>query len=290
MLPDEQLNYAPSQHSKDNMQTIKELREITQKEKIEGRERPWFYTSLQRGPSIYITRILINTSVSPNTISVFSILSGVIGSMLLVTPTQTTFILGILLCYLHILLDKVDGEIARYKKQFSLRGVFLDEINHLVVPTLFFVGMTFHLLLYVSLEPRTLFFVLISGIAAAIAVSLIRTGWSLAPQIFAKKYIKRQDLFIFDEKEVPSPITKIKRNHLILTQVLGWIHQFQDFLLVLLVFFLGTLAELIFSVSLLQYILMAYGIFLPLVFIENTIKGYFSVESRVQDLRDRFLQ
>ena len=75
------------------------------------------------------------------------------------TPTQVTWIWGalLMLCslmflstnlWIHVLaafgwiicfsLDCTDGQIARYKKQYSKRGVFLDLINHSVTwPALF---------------------------------------------------------------------------------------------------------------------------------------------------------
>jgi len=42
--------------------------------------------------------------------------------------------------YVSFLLDKVDGEMARYKKMETLQGVYLDELYHVLVPTAFVIS------------------------------------------------------------------------------------------------------------------------------------------------------
>lgn len=268
---------------------IQELRDKTQKAKLEQKYRAWHYKPLQRGPSIFITAVLIKTSISANAVSILSIFAGILGAFILLFPTPYGIIIGLLIFYLNILLDKVDGEIARYRNQFSVRGVFLDEINHLVVPALFFISMMFHIALYMPLSLTLAPIVFVAGIAAALAMSFIRTGWSLAPQIFAKKYMKHPELFNLPEIPTDKGLDDFKQQHGILSSIMRFIHHFQDFMMILLLFFVGIIVQLATDTFILQYILIGYGILLPLIFVENTVKGYFSVESRIHDLRDRFL-
>jgi len=225
------------------MTSIKKLRDITQKGKVMGRERPWLYKTLQRGPSIYITALLLKTRLSPNTVSAISIFVGIAGSVVLVFPATYWLFAGIILCYLNILLDKVDGELARYKQNFSLRGVFLDEINHLVVPALFFVGMMLHIVLFTDLGAVTTLIAIVAGIFGALSMSFIRTGWSLAPQIFAKKYLKHPELFPLPDKSNDT-VAKIKNRHSFVAHVLGFVHQFQEFFMILVVFLIATIVEI----------------------------------------------
>jgi len=86
--------------------------------------------------SIYLTRFLLTVwpSVRPDFVSLIMILAGIGGTVLLSFSNFNTAILGVFLVYSSFLLDKVDGEIARYKKLFSLRGIYLDEIYHAIVP------------------------------------------------------------------------------------------------------------------------------------------------------------
>lgn len=46
----------------------------------------------------------------------------------------TLAIFGFLTVYLSFLLDKSDGEIARFKHLYLLRGIYLDELYHTLVP------------------------------------------------------------------------------------------------------------------------------------------------------------
>lgn len=267
------------------MEKIEELREITQKSKVEGRERPWLYRLLQRGPSIYITALFIKTRITPNQVSLLSIAVGIVGFFFLLSELPALFILGVALFYFNILLDKVDGEVARYKKIFSLRGAYLDEINHLSIPALFFFGVTLHLLLH-SAHP--LFPIVIFGTLASLSMTVIRTGWSLAPQIYAKKYKKHPELFTLPEPGEKTTVEELKSRRPFLITVLKIIHQFQEFFMIILLFFLASFLDLGVIGEVRWYLFIFLGIFLPLVVVENTIKGYFSVEQRIADINDRF--
>src|SRR3989344_7467067 len=120
------------------MESIQELREKLQREKLEGRERPWGYRLLQRGPSIYITKLFLKTPITPNQLTLLSIAFGITGSIFVLGLTPASKLAGIFFLYLNLVFDRVDGEVARYKGIYSLKGIFLDELNHLLVPPLFF--------------------------------------------------------------------------------------------------------------------------------------------------------
>ncbi|PIP86429.1 hypothetical protein COV42_02950 [Candidatus Campbellbacteria bacterium CG11_big_fil_rev_8_21_14_0_20_44_21] len=265
------------------MISIKELRKITQGEKVEGRERPWLYRSLQRGPSIYITFILLKTRLSPNQISFLSILAGMTGFFIFLSSGYSALIFGIIFFYLNILLDKVDGEVARYKKIFSLKGIFLDNINHLLIPSLFFFGLSLHIGLYRGLTLLTL----VAGFLSVLSMSLIRTGWSLPAQIYAKKYLKHPELFILPETST-TPVEEAKKKHSFISLILRVVHQFQEFFMILLVFLIGIIAEIMTEMIVLEYLFVAFGILLPLIFLENSVKGYLSIEYRIRNQKDRF--
>lgn len=120
------------------MESIKELREICQKQKMTDKNFPLAYGYLfHRRISIYITRFFLASfpSITPSAIGALMIclsLAGAAGIAFGVSAMAE--VAGIALVYFGFLLDKVDGEIARYKKVFPLRGMYLDEIYHAVVP------------------------------------------------------------------------------------------------------------------------------------------------------------
>ena len=275
------------------MESIKELRQKLQAFKYEGRERPWGYFNFQRRPSIYLSRLAIRRDLTPNQITLAGILLGITGSILVFFALPIK-ILGVFFIYLNILSDKVDGEVARWRIQKNLgkvylRGVYLDELNHLVIPPLFLLGITVGI---IARFPYNSYFLAFVGALAAISLPILRTHHSLAPQIFAKKYAKHPELFApLPSSETKDAVSEIKRKRTFLRRLAQTFHQLQDFFLITLVFFVAFLLELIFPVfrpSLLSGLLLVIlGVALPLIVLENSLKGFFSIEHRVREVKEK---
>lgn len=117
------------------METIRELKEKTQKQKRGKTFLLAFGYEWHRNFSIYITWILLKffPNIRPNQVSLLMLLTGLLGALFILSPDFSKVIFGFALIYLSFLLDKVDGEIARYKGIFSISGVYLDELYHALV-------------------------------------------------------------------------------------------------------------------------------------------------------------
>lgn len=80
---------------------------------------------LNRPISLFISKYLVKTKITPNTITYFvfllSLLSGILMGM-------SEFILGAILMQVSSILDGCDGEVARLKFQSSKFGAWLDSI------------------------------------------------------------------------------------------------------------------------------------------------------------------
>ncbi len=268
------------------MTTVKELRYITQREKVENREWPWFYRSLQRGPSIYLTILFLKTKISPNQITMLSILAGLAGCVFIYIGGFIHIIIGLALLYLNILFDKADGEVARFRRRFSLRGIYLDEINHLTIPALFFASLTLSLLGQDVVSET----ILISlGMLAAVSMPIIRIGLRLAPQIYLEKFLKKREMFTPPASGNKTKVDTLKSRLGILSKVLYIIHQFQEFFMILLTFAIAIIIQRYSDYSSLSLVLLlGYGSLLPLIFIADTIKGVLQVEQCISDLDNRF--
>ena len=81
---------------------------------------------LERKISIAITKQLVNTSVTPNQMTVLSILIGLAGAFFMGINRGFWQVLGSGLFLFHSILDGCDGEIARIKFTESRRGGLLD--------------------------------------------------------------------------------------------------------------------------------------------------------------------
>ena len=108
------------------MLTIKELRAVTQ-----SKRRDFIY-SLMDYLGYYPAKILIETKITANQITILWIVGQVISSLFVMYGTYWSMLLGVVSFQLFFILDCTDGIVARYKKQFSLNGVYLDYLGHYI--------------------------------------------------------------------------------------------------------------------------------------------------------------
>ena len=86
------------------------------------------------------SRLLVRTSVTPNQISVASIIIGLIGAWFLARGDQTAVILGAVLFQLSAVVDCMDGDVARMVFKESSLGKWLDIVGDQVVHAAVFIG------------------------------------------------------------------------------------------------------------------------------------------------------
>lgn len=90
--------------------------------------------------SLHIDPYLVNTKITPNQLTYLMVVVGVIGGAALLIPGLTGAILAVVLFQIYLLLDCVDGEVARWRKQTSITGVYLDRIGHYLCEAALLVG------------------------------------------------------------------------------------------------------------------------------------------------------
>jgi len=90
--------------------------------------------------SLHIDPYLVNTRISPNQLTYLMVVVGVIGGATLLVPGLAGAILAVVLFQVYLLLDCVDGEVARWRKQTSITGVYLDRIGHYLCEAALLVG------------------------------------------------------------------------------------------------------------------------------------------------------
>ncbi|MFG2717828.1 CDP-alcohol phosphatidyltransferase family protein [Streptomyces sp. NPDC048416] len=111
--------------------SVAELRPVVHpagvKDRVSGEH--WGGRLYMREISLRITRRLVTTKVTPNQLTYLMTLSGVLAAPALLVPGVWGAVLGVIAVQGYLLLDCVDGEVARWKKQFSLSGVYLDRVG-----------------------------------------------------------------------------------------------------------------------------------------------------------------
>ena len=80
--------------------------------------------------SPYLTRLVLRTPLPANGVTALMIPAGLLGALCLTFDGVWTAVLAVLLIQLQLLLDCSDGEVARWRKQFSPVGVSVDQLAH----------------------------------------------------------------------------------------------------------------------------------------------------------------
>ena len=92
--------------------------------------------------SMRITRVLARRSlaITPNHVTMLSILVGITASLLILQRSYAMLALGGVLLEVQSILDSVDGELARLRFQYSKLGQWLDNLSDDVVDNLFIIS------------------------------------------------------------------------------------------------------------------------------------------------------
>src|SRR3989344_6182954 len=145
--------------------TMPELRELCKKEYYSKFQQKMHMTML------YVTRLLLKTDVTPNQITTFWVLLQIVASGLLLFGVYWINVIAVLLYTFAMLLDYVDGQIARIKGIKTYKGIYLEELGIYFGNPIFFlclgIGLyrTTHLLLYLILGGLAAIFQLYSKLA-----------------------------------------------------------------------------------------------------------------------------
>ncbi|MFB4305969.1 CDP-alcohol phosphatidyltransferase family protein [Actinomadura sp. GTD37] len=108
-------------------------------------EEHWAGRLYMRDLSPYFGWIALRLGFSPNQLTYMMMACGVLAGAVVSLPADPlwTALGGAVLIQLYLLLDCVDGEVARYLRQTSVAGVFLDRIGHYLSEISLLVGLGF---------------------------------------------------------------------------------------------------------------------------------------------------
>jgi phosphatidylglycerophosphate synthase len=117
--------------------SVAELRAATQPPSLFERNsgEHWAGKLYMRRVSPYVTRLLLKTPLSPNAVTWLMIAVGLAAAGVLTLPGIVPAIGAVLLIQCQLLLDCVDGEMARWLDKRSPVGVYLDRIGHYLTET-----------------------------------------------------------------------------------------------------------------------------------------------------------
>ncbi|MEU8804505.1 CDP-alcohol phosphatidyltransferase family protein [Spirillospora sp. NPDC048819] len=111
-------------------------------------EEHWAGRIYMRDLSPYFSWIALRLGFSPNQLTYLMMACGVLAGVVVSLPASGTGALwtalgGAALIQVYLLLDCVDGEVARYLRRTSVAGVFLDRIGHYLSEVALLIGLGF---------------------------------------------------------------------------------------------------------------------------------------------------
>jgi len=98
---------------------------------------------LNRPISLRISKLLLKTRITPNQISIFSTIIGLVGASFFFNGEYFYIILGGIIIHIHSIVDGCDGEVARLKLRQSKYGGWLDSVLDRYVDAAVILGLVY---------------------------------------------------------------------------------------------------------------------------------------------------
>ncbi len=243
---------------------------------------------LQRGPSIYLTWLAVPTTITANQVSAAMILVGLLGSATIIAGYPWV---GLGLVYLNEVLDCVDGEVARYRGTFSLRGLYLDLVNHLTTQAVFFLALTFWISTGVPQPWSSM--VLLFGMLGAISMPLRRANGDLHRDIFVHHYARypeRYPLPILGEPSATTTPTKTSLFKALVRSLFKIVYYSEYLTYMIVVFAVALFVEQVFFAAytwhpVLVPLIVLYSVVSCVYLVKEVIGAFFDMERRIAQVR-----
>ena len=133
-----------------------------------------------------LTWVAVKIKATPNQVTLLSFAIGLYSAFCFSRGTFTSILLGAILLQVSIIVDCVDGELARYTRQFSKLGAWLDAVTDRVKEYMVFLGLAYG----AALEGKNLWI-------PAMAMMAIQTFRHLSDYNFAQSVkIRAEEKFV----------------------------------------------------------------------------------------------
>tara|TARA_B100001057_G_C22602743_1_gene853449 strand:+ start:126 stop:881 length:756 start_codon:yes stop_codon:yes gene_type:complete len=234
------------------MKSVKSYRKICQTSQIKN-DREIGVKLLFRLVSIYFTILLIFLKFKPNSVTILSIIFGILSAIFYYLGYLN---FGSLFLFISITLDFSDGEVARYNNSGSLEGEYLDLILHWVLHPIILSSIT----LYAFNNDTSNKYILILGflsVIGSILISLVRT--------YAKYVVLWLNINKINIKSGSTSLSKFSNNSL--SNFVSKILEMYDFPYIMLFVILSSLIENYSSFNSIFFVISFLGFTFPIVII-----------------------
>ena len=220
--------------------------------------------------SIFFTRAFLALNMTGNQVTFITIILGIASAILFSFGNYWYSITAALLLQLIHILDCTDGEVARYRKESSHRGQYLDSAQHWITQPLVFIFMSFGI--YKSFP-----YLIVFALGPLISVSLlVREIYNMVGPFLILK--QAQGKYPHGSKSLKSE----KRNSL---------NKINDLIGFMFDFYAISTFLLIFSIINMLYIpVLFYGIILPIVVAIGIYYEFLNGETKALSLINAYIK
>ena len=102
-----------------------------------------FIKQVYRAIGSYLAALLSKTKITPNHVSVFSVLTGLVSAYLFSTGDRPLLAIGAVLLQVSLIADYTDGCLARKKGMVTFFGDWLDYNSDLLIGSAVFLGLSY---------------------------------------------------------------------------------------------------------------------------------------------------
>jgi len=235
---------------------------------------------ITRKISAVFTRLIIMTPLTANQITLFDIFLGLLAAILFTNGNYYQSIIAALVLQLWYVFDCVDGEVARLKSQSSIKGLYLDYIGHDLVQPAVFIGIGFGVFnskdqIFMTILNGNLWLLFLAFMAAYFSQllynpksNIIRTAMSMLSSKMQDKY----SLTISTVKHGEDQVNNKKSGRLTLIGRIKILYSKMSF-----IFTYPFIMNLLFFAAifkLLVYVIVFYGVALPILWLFSVKSGY----------------
>jgi len=174
------------------VESIKELRKICGSKK----KQPLYMELVSMKISIYITKLLLYTKISADYVTISMIILLIAGSVFMAFGDLWMIFIGILVIHFTIILDNVNGEVARYRKEDGIIGTFLEQVYHNIAVPLIFFTLSYGVFLKTGFYPILIFGFLAAVLGKPIVLDSIKDAVVTERLSEIKKSNKMQKIFV----------------------------------------------------------------------------------------------
>ena len=156
------------------VESIRELRKICYQGS--DKKRPLYMELFTMRISIYVTKLLLYTPINADQVTMLMVLLAIIGSGMIAFGNIWMMFVGITIIHFTVVLDNVNGEVARYRKEGSLMGTFLEEFYHTISIPFIFSSLGYGVFNQTGIKYAVIFGFLAAIFASPIVLTSIKTA------------------------------------------------------------------------------------------------------------------